>query len=489
MTLINETSHYRTHQIWVKPGHHLYDYFKQSCEQAKNLHNATNFVIRQTFTALTSVEEPKLLQKEVLDALHAFIDPMNEVQLLAYQKRQDRERAKPVETRKEVKAHVFTLPTKEKPMINYSFLDAFFKATAQSNYRALPTQSSQQIMKNAFASWKGFFDSLKAYKQKKSAFTGKPKMPGYCRSKQKEVTFSNQDCVIKEKKYLKFPLTKHRLSIGKLGKSRDTLMQVRVIPSYQQYVVELVFTSEPDQEVKASSQVMGIDLGLNNLATMVTNTGQAPLLVKGKAVKAINQYYNKKKSHLMSILRQGKAANEGNYSSKRLDRLHRKRALKIKDFFHKASHHIVQIAKKHHIGTIVIGQNTQWKHEIQIGKKNNQAFVHIPHASLIHMVTYKAKRAGILVVVREESYTSTSSFLDGDDIPTYGEEVEKVTFSGKRISRGMYRSASGKMINADVNGAYNILRKEVPNAFADGIEGLDNLSVVAVSTPQVISIR
>ena len=266
-------------------------------------------------------------------------------------------------------------------------------------------------------------------------------------------------------------------------------MQVRVIPSYGRYVVECVFSCESHPQEHPLDRVMAIDLGIDNLATIVTNTGKTPTLVKGKAVKSINQFYNKQKAYYLGILRQGKQPNEGQKTSHRLERLHRKRFLKIKDFFHKASHHILQLALQEKIGTIVIGHNTHWKRESNMGKQSNQSFCHIPHTLLIQMIAYKAKHLGIQTVVREESYTSKASFLDGDDTPTYGESETKKSFSGKRIHRGMYRSAKGTLINADVNGAYNILRKEVPNAFANGIEGLDSLLAVAVSTPLVLIVR
>ncbi|MGG1664622.1 RNA-guided endonuclease InsQ/TnpB family protein [Brevibacillus sp. NRS-1366] len=475
--------------MWIKPGHRLFHYFQGMCQQAKNLYNTTNFFIRQAYTALTQGKGCQPLQQEVLDTLHCWIDKMNETQMLAHQKKVIKELLKSADQRKQVKPNVFSLPTKENPMLSYSFLDALFKAMRQENYCSLPTQSSQNIMKGVFQNWKGFFASRKAYQKNPVAFTGKPHIPKYSRSLQKEVILTNQDCVIKEGKYLKLPFTKYRLNIGKVGSTKGKLMQVRVIPSYGGYVVECVFSCESHPQEHPLDRVMAIDLGIDNLATIVTNTGKTPTLVKGKAVKSINQYYNKQKAYYLGILRQGKKPNEGQKTSHRLECLHRKRFLKIKDFFHKASHHILQIALQEKIGTIVIGHNTHWKRESNMGKRNNQSFCHIPHTLLIQMIAYKAKHLGIQTIVREESYTSKASFLDGDNTPTYGEGDTKKVFSGKRIHRGMYRSAKGTLINADVNGAYNILRKEVPNAFANGIEGLDSLLAVAVSTPLVLIIR
>lgn len=485
-----EEKAYQTFQIWIKPGHRLFPYFQHACQQAKNLHNTTNFFIRQVYTAMQQTGELQLLQKEVLDLLYENIEQINNVQLAAYQKRLAREQAKPVQEQKAIKPNLYVLPTKEASMLSYGFLDALFKGIKQENYRSLPTQSSQQVMKEVFKNWKSFFASIKAYKKNPALFTGRPSIPKYCRSSQKKVTFTNQDCVIKEGKYLKLPLSNHRLNIGKLGATHQKLMEVRVIPAYGRYVVELVCSSETAEVRMTAKHVMGIDLGVNNLATIVTNSGKKPQLIKGKVVKSINQFYNKQKAHYVSILRQGKDQKEGPYTSKRLERLHRKRFLKIKDFFHKASHQIVKMALEENVGTIVIGQNKQWKSASTMGKRNNQSFSHIPHALLIQMISYKAKRKGINVIAREESYTSKASFLDRDDIPTYGERNQASLFSGVRMKRGLYRSKDGTLLNADVNGAYNILRKEVPTAFmTNGIEGLDSLKAVAVSTPLVLIVR
>ncbi|WP_103595453.1 IS200/IS605 family accessory protein TnpB-related protein, partial [Bacillus thuringiensis] len=174
---------------------------------------------------------------------------------------------------------------------------------------------------------------------------------------------------------------------------------------------------------------------------------------------------------------------------KRIEKLHQKRYLKIKDVFHKVSHHIVKLAQEEEVCKIVIGQNKSWKQETNMGKRNNQSFCHIPHNLLIQMITYKANAVGIQVVVTEESYTSKASFLDNDFIPMYGENDQNTTFSGKRIKRGIYRSANKTLINADVNAAANILRKVIPNAWTNGIEGLGVKQLANVLTPLTLIVR
>ena len=484
-----EQTSYKTYQIWIKKGHRLFSYCQTMCENAKNLYNTSNFYYRQVYTALTTNKPLHPLQQEVLHVIQTHVDRMNDVQLRAYQKRVAKEQMKPLNKRKEVKANVFTEPTKEHPYINYAFLDCLFKVSKQSDYLSLPIQSSQQVMKTMFQNWKSFFASLSDYRKNPHKYKGKPHIPTYCSSKVKEVSFTNQDCVIKDDTYLKFPKTKEQLNIGKIAYIKGKLKQVRVIPKYGQFVVEVVFEcSLPEQTEKEPKRFMGIDLGIDNLATVATNTGMKPVLIKGKHIKSINQYYNKQKAYYTSILRHGKQANEGSYTSNKLERLHLNRHNQIKDLFHKASRHIVNLALQEQVDMIVIGQNKQWKQESNMGKRNNQQFCSIPHRLLIQMMEYKAIEYGIQVVITEESYTSKASFLDSDFLPTY-EKGKTHTFSGKRIKRGLYKSLKGILINADVNGAYNIIRKVVPNAFANGIEGLSGIQSANVSTPLVLSVQ
>ncbi|WP_040347426.1 RNA-guided endonuclease InsQ/TnpB family protein [Neobacillus bataviensis] len=453
--------HYKTYQIWIKNGHRMHSNFKTSCKLAKNIYNTTNFYYRQVYTALTQIKELQPLQKEVLSTIQDNIGKMNDVQLHAYQKKREIEKLKPVETRKDVKCNLFKTPTKENPYVDYNFLDALFKVIVQNDYRSLPVQSSQGVMKTVFQNWKSFFESLKEYKINPTKFKGRPRIPGYNRSQEREVLFTNQDCVVKNNKYLKFPKTKEQLNIGKLGVVNGKIKQVRVIPKYGQYVVELVVdVPQSKEEMMLNERYMSIDIGIDNLATIVTNTGRRPILVKGKNVKSINQYYNKMKAHYLGILLKGKKTKEGPFTSNRLEKLYQNRSLKLKDIFHKASYHIVKTAVEECASVIIVGQNKDWKQEVNIGKKNNQSFVHIPHSMLISMITYKAEEYGIRVIVTEESYTSKASFLDGDNVPVY-EKGKKHSFSGKRMKRGLYRSKEGVLLNADVNGASNIMKKAI----------------------------
>ncbi|WP_293078282.1 transposase [Okeania sp. SIO3B5] len=164
-------------------------------------------------------------------------------------------------------------------------------------------------------------------------------------------------------------------------------------------------------------------------------------MINGRPLKSINQYYNKVKSSLQSQLKE-------NQSSKRLKKLCNKREFKINDYLHKSSRLIINTLINQKIGTLIIGHNEEWKQKINLGKRNNQNFVSVPYNKLIEMLSYKAKMVGIDVIITEESYTSASSFIDNDLIPVYLEgEKNHVTFSGKRVKRGLYCTASKRLIN------------------------------------------
>jgi putative transposase len=240
------------------------------------------------------------------------------------------------------------------------------------------------------------------------------------------------------------------------------LQQVRIVPKGSIYVIEVVYKKEVPDVIHEGNRVMGMDLGLDNFATIVNNIGETPIVISGKGIKSINQYYNKRLAQLKSILKK----QNGLDWSKRLERLTLKRNNKVKDFMHKASRYIVNWCLKHHIDTIVIGKNNHWKQEVNLGKRLNQSFVRIPYDVFIRQLQYKGDEEGIKVVLTEESYTSGTSFLDGET-PTK-ENYDK----SRRIQRGLFQSNKGTLINADVNGAYQIIKKVSPNAFANGVEGV-----------------
>jgi putative transposase len=192
--------------------------------------------------------------------------------------------------------------------------------------------------------------------------------------------------------------------------------------------------------------------------------GFVPRLVNGRPVKSINQFYNKRRAELQSRLR-------AVGTSRRLERITIRRMRRIDWYLHTASRRIIDLLVAEGIGTLCVGKNPHWKQHATLGRRTNQNFVSVPHARFIEMLTYKAALVGIQVCVTEESYTSKASFLDMDPLPIYDPTQPSPVFSGRRVKRGLYRAADGRHINADANGAYNIVRKVAPDAFVQGSRG------------------
>ena len=341
------------------------------------------------------------------------------------------------------------------------YYDLWYMLKEKEPYKKLPSQTAQQILKIVDKNWKSFFHALKDWKRHSETYLGRPKPPNY-KKKNGEfmIIFTNQQCKIKEG-YLYFPKKTKLLPVK--TRIQNKLHQVRIIPKGIYYVLEIVYHKELENLNLDKDRVIGIDLGLNNIITMVNNAGQPPVIIKGGKVKAINQFYNKQLAKYKSI----KDKQGIEYETKRIKNLTRKRNNKITDKFHKISRKVINYSIKHNFGTIIIGYNTKWKQNINIGRINNQQFVQIPFFKLISQIKYKSELLGINVVINKESFTSKCSFLDNEVIKRHK------TYAGKRISRGLFRSQRGVIINADVNGAYNIIKKVVPKAIsADGIEGV-----------------
>ena len=229
-----------------------------------------------------------------------------------------------------------------------------------------------------------------------------------------------------------------------------SFQQIRIIPKGYYYIIEIIHEKQEINLNLDNANVIGIDLGLNNLLTIVNNIGQRPIIIKGKVIKSINQFYNKLRAKYRSQV------DSTHKETKRMNLLTRKRNNRLQDFFHKTSRIIINYCILHNIGRIIIGYNQDWKHRINIGRITNQNFVSIPFYKLIQMLQYKGKMVGIEIVLTEESYTSKCSALDFEPVQKHTQYV------GKRIKRGLFRTQKGRIINADVNGALNIIRKVVP---------------------------
>ena len=342
-------------------------------------------------------------------------------------------------------------------VLNYYDLD--FMLNQKQAYRNLPSQTSQQILKLVYRNWKSYFNALKEYKQDFKKFKKKPKIPKYKKKNGESIViFTNQQCNIKNG-YLYFP--KRVYLEPKKTRIREDLKEVRIIPLGIKYKIELVYEKEEKDLQLDKAHILSIDLGLNNLITAVNNNGCKPFIVKGGIVKSINQYYNKQLAYFRRIENK-----KGNFQdTRRIMKLHLKRNNKITTIFHRISRFIIDYCIENNIGIIVIGYNNGWKQMVNIGKKNNQKFVQLPFLKLVRQIEYKSELVGIQVRKVDESFTSICSFLDSESI----ERHEK--YRGKRIYRGLFKTSKGILINADVNGAYNIMKKGFSNTISvDGIE-------------------
>lgn len=347
--------------------------------------------------------------------------------------------------------------------LNYNVIQK--QLQGEECYKALPAKVSQQVLMLLDLNWRSFFAAIKAYNVGGARFNGRPKLPKY-----KDIT-AGRNCLI----YTIQALSKPALKRGFIQPSKTSISiktrvenpaQVRIVPKLDHYVVEVIY-ERISLDLSGSTLIAAIDLGINNLAAVTFNQpGLEPLLINGRPLKSINQFYNQQKAKLQSLLGDEKR------TSLRIKRLATKRNHKVDNYLHSCSRWLINESAKIGVGTLIIGKNEGWKQESNIGKRNNQNFVSIPHSRFISQLEYKGRLAGIRVIVTEESYTSRSSFLDLDPIPTYDTNTPKPSFSGRRIKRGIYKASTGRKLNADINGSYNIMRKAVPSTFTEGIEGV-----------------
>ncbi|BAZ50601.1 transposase [Nostoc sp. NIES-4103] len=348
----------------------------------------------------------------------------------------------------------------------YNSIDIYHQTKNLEAYRYLPTKVSKQIVRRVSEVWKGWLAALKDWSKHPEKYLGKPKIPGY---KHKEL---GRNVVIYPIDAISKPaLTKGIVKLSQTNLQIDTkaknIDQVRIVPKLNHYVIEVVYTV--DEPRKATGKyIAGVDLGLNNLMAITSNhPGIRPLLINGRPLKSINQFFNKRVAASQSI-----------EAWRQIKELNSKRDRRIDNYLHTVSRRIIDWCHLNDINQLIIGNNQRWKQDINIGTRNNQDFTKIPHAKLIHLLTYKAQLSGIEIVLTEESYTSKASALDGDQLPAYNSNSERSpVFSGKRIKRGLYKTSTGSIINADTNGSLNIARKVIPN-FMDGIEALPFVPVV-----------
>ena len=425
---------YTVVQRVVTPDEWVYGYLDIFARKAKLLYNAALFRIRNIFTGYR-----KDHRTENESGVFA------EVQLL--------QTAYPGKTVRRV--------------ITYYQLEKLFRvAENQDFFAGLPMQTAQAVVKSAVTDFKNWLASLKAYKKHPEKFLGKPKMPGYKKSDLCTFAFSNQDVVLYPQEtgvQVKLPMTKTRLSFSNI--SEDVfLKEVKVKPYYGRYLLLLTFQEADPVPADDLPYTCAIDFGVDNFAAIV-GEDYSSVIYKGGAVLSSCQWFHKRRAKLAGILTKGHT--DKYVSSRQLKNLSYHHANFVKDQCHKISRSIIHYCLEHKIGTLVLGVNKLWKQKTEMGKQNNQSFVSMPIALLRGLITYKALNAGIKIVEQEESYTSKADVTAGDTIPTYGVDDEKAVFSGNRQGRGLYRCHDGKLINADCNGAANILRKAFPDIWKD----------------------
>lgn len=339
---------------------------------------------------------------------------------------------------------------KEADTLTWQNLNRIFNQNNQFDYRELPSKVSNTVLKKLGNNISSFWSLVK-----KSDYNKKVRLPKYLHKTDGRfiIEFNKQTFSNKRDEDNNLIICKSSLDL-RIPTKVENPQQVRIVPKTGCYVIEVTHKIKENQP-KQNQRIASIDLGLNNLATVVTNDGDNPILISGKKIKSINQYYNKMTSKQKSLLP------NNIFTSKSLDRLWLKRNNKISYEIHKITKFLANYFDERDVSKVIIGNNSGWKNGINLGRRNNQNFVNIPYTKFINQLTYKCQMLGITVITREESYTSKASFLDYDEIPNYKDEA-KPKFSGRRIKRGLYKSTTRK-INADVNGAYNIMAKENPN--------------------------
>lgn len=404
---------YRVESYFVGPNHEAWSSCDSICWNSKNLRNYANYIIRQEYI-------------------------------------------------------------KNKKYLNYFSIEKKLKELKPDCLKVLNAKIAQQVLRELDKNWKSYFAAIKEYRKNPQKFLGKPKIPGYKDSKHGRTgaTFDIQriSIVALKENLLKLSsldfLIKLRLFEevdfdGVVSYSYDkNLKEVSIVPKNDGYLIIVKYLDLQKIECVEENFCAGIDLGVNNLASVSTNNKEHPsFLVNGRPLKAMNAFFNKRLSKLQSKLDLNKAKRGKKKIQKEIQALCRRRNFRVKNFLHNATKMLINQLVSANVTHLVVGKNVGWKQEVNIGTKSNQNFVCIPHTKFIDMLKYKWTKLGRTIEIVEESYTSKCSFLDQEEI------CKHETYLGKRKYRGLFVSKNGHNINADINGASNILRKGISNAF------------------------
>lgn len=401
----------------IKKNHVDYNYIKQQLIESKEIYNYANFIIRQLFFKKSKNH------KFSLD----FITEYPELKDL------------------------FTQYIEEDKQFTSLFNNIICKFAKLKEF-SVNTKIIQSIVKKLNSDWDSYWGLLNLAKNKK--YDKKINIPKY-KKQYNLVEYGNQ-VLSKKKLKLGFIGTDKMKQGFKLANSHKDLncKCFRIFYKNNNFVCELIYEKEINNQTVSTGKAASIDLGLENLFTVAFNYNKKGISFKGTKLKSINQYFNKEKAKLQSLLPKNK------YCSKRILHLFYKREEQLRNVIGYYSNRLIELLVKEEVSTLVIGHNKNWKDKINIGKINNQNFVNIPFNKVIDIIKYKVQDLGIKCIEQEESYTSKASFLNNDNIPTFNEdENQKYTFSGKRITRNLYKTKNNQIIDADLNGALNIMKK------------------------------
>ena len=341
----------------------------------------------------------------------------------------------------------------ELPFITYNKMDKILREQNDADFYALPSGTAQQVLKEVYKNWSSSWTKIKKYNKNPKIYNGRPRLPSYLnKDGLHQASFTYTQIHVDENGIIKFPKI---TGIKEIKTRLENLIYLQIIPKANSFVINIIYNKTINDLNLNKNNFISIDLGLNNIATQINNVGKSPFIISGKDLKNYNQGYNRIIGKLQSDLPKNQ------FSSERIRNINSRRYWYIQDKMHKISRYLINFCTDNNIGTIIIGYNKEIKTNINLGKKNNQNFVNIPFESLIEKIKYKAELQGIDLIMQEESYTSKCDALSLESIEKH--EI----YSGKRIKRGLFSSGSGKLINADINGAINIAR----NALGDKILG------------------
>lgn len=418
----------RVAKICISKTHKDYTYFLEQMSYSKDIYNYINFLIRQSFFRGKEKKKNFTIKEEIFTEY-----PTLSEDLMSY-----------------FDGNV---------LIPLTLLNKIAREFSRVKKMDINTKVVTSVLRKLIKDWKSFFKLLE--KKNLGLYDKDVSIPKYKKNKYNLVEYNIQ--TISKKSILKDRLLKTSKMNGiKVPDfvNKENILSFRVFYKNSSIISEIIYEKEIKNEVKRRSikskkrRVCTADPGLDVLMALTFNFKKRPLNLSGKYIKSVNQYFNKEIAKAQSRLP------ENIYTSKNIQNLYNKREAQIRNHFGFICNKLISLLKENNVDVFIIGYNKEQKQNINIGKKNNQNFVQIPYYKLKQILKYKLEEEGIMYVEQEESYTSKASFLDNDKIPSFDENSrEKHKFSGKRIERGLYKSKDGKLIHADTNGSFNIMRK------------------------------